>query len=243
MILSTLLNAPVNWLMKSLNIPISWSAKLCLFSMGWKLLDDNIFNRLKQFNRSVIVFSHTSYADFYILVLYLLAYPELLHKVRTLVKPQPFEYAGTLLTNLGAIPSTRLEDKDGGAVKRICTELKSLNNYIFLISPKGTIINRPWRSGYFHIASQLDATIFVAGLDYEKKSVIVSNPYSPKDYDENSIQPILKSDISQIVPLFPEGEVVPIRKHDYNKRTIIDKTRLISVFIGSLLVYLIYSSR
>jgi 1-acyl-sn-glycerol-3-phosphate acyltransferase len=222
-------------------LPVSLVAKTVLFSMGWSLLDNDIFAKIVKYKRSVLVFSHTSYADFYILILYLLAYPTKLDKVRTLVKPQPFEYAGYFLRKLGAIPSTRVEDKDGGAVNRIVSELKALDTCIFLISPKGTIVNRPWRSGYYHIAKELDAKIMVAGLDYEKKSVIIFDAYSCNEYDESDIQSILQSDMSNIVPLFPEGEVVPIRAHDQNKRTIVNGSSLCFSVIICIIGYITYN--
>lgn len=222
-------------------LPVSLVAKAILFSLGWSLIDNNLFTQLTKYDREVLVFSHTSYADFYILILYLLAYPRRLHRVRTLIKPQPFEYAGTLLRWLGAIPSTRIEDKDGGAVKRIITELMALDCCIFLISPKGSIVKKNWRSGYFHIAKALNAMIMVAGLDYEKKRVVVSDAYSCEDYDETTVQPILKAQLSKIVPLFPEGEVVPIRDHNPNKRTVVNKTRLVTVIIGCIMLYIGYT--
>jgi len=221
--------------------PVSLTAKIILFTMGWSFIDNDLFNQLTKHDRSVMVFSHTSYVDFYILVLYILAYPKRLHRVRTLIKPQPFEYAGSILKYLGAIPSTRVEDKDGGAVNRIVSELNSLKQCIFLISPKGTIIKRPWRSGYYHIAKQLGAKLLVTGLDYEKKCIIVSPSYSCNDYSESSIQTILQSHISDIVPLFPDEEVVPIRSHDPNKRTIINNQRLALVLGGCIIAYIAYS--
>lgn len=224
--------------------PISILAKAVLFTMGWSLLHIDIFNQITKYDRTVLIFSHTSYADFYILILYLLAYPRRLHSVRTLVKPQPFEYAGPLLRWLGAIPSTKIEDKNGGAVNRIVNTLKECEKFIFLISPKGTIINKPWRSGYYHIAKDLNAHLMVAGLDYETKQVIVSKEISPSN-EEPFVKEFLQDQLKPIVPLFPEGEVVPIRSHDPNKRGIINRTRTFSVLLLTLVAfqatYLFYS--
>lgn len=190
--------------------------------------------------RSVLIFSHTSYADFYILILYLLAYPHRLRRIRTLVKPQPFKYAGWLLAKLGAIPSTRVEDKNGGAVPRIVRNLTNCPECVFLISPKGTIIKGEWRSGYYHIATQLDAHMMVAGLDYELKRPMASIPI-PHGEKEEDVKPQLLADLGKIVPLFPDSEVVPIRSHNQEKRSIMNRTKFL-IMMGITLVTCYFTS-
>ena len=156
--------------------PIALLCRSILFSLGWSHIPETTFNHLNKYNRSVAVFSHTSYVDFYLLLLYLLSYPKRLGHIKTLMKPQPFGYAGWLLNRFGCIPSTKVDDKNGGAVSRIVSTLTQFNRYIFLISPKGTIVKREWRSGYYYIAKQLDAHLLVTGLDYEYKSAYASIP-------------------------------------------------------------------
>src|SRR5205085_1367497 len=140
---------------------------------------------LHEFQRAVLIFSHTSYADFYILLLYLLSYPDKLKDLKVLIKPQPFEYCfgycGKLLRSLGAIPSSDLNEKHTGGTSRIVNELKQSEKSLLLISPKGTIIKREWRSGYYHIAQSLNAKILVVGLDYEKKQAYISNTIDSAD--------------------------------------------------------------
>lgn len=221
-----------------LSIPLTLLARVILFTMGWSLLDDSICNQLNKYDRTVLVFSHTTYADFYILILYILAHPNRLNLIKTLVKPQPFEYAGPLLRKLGAIPATKVEDKNGGAVNRLVAELNQFDKFLFLISPKGTIINRPWRSGYYHIAKSLNAPLMVAGLDYETKQVIVSKEISYEE-EEPIVREFLQNEIKKIVPLFPEEEVVPIRKHDATKRGIVNIKHSLTVLGCCVLIYLI----
>lgn len=219
--------------------PVSLLARAILLIMGWSLLNKDVFTQITKYDRTILVFSHTSYADFYILILYLLAYPDRLHHVRTLIKPQPFEYAGPILRKLGAIPATKLEDKNGGAVNRIVDTLKEHDKFIFLISPKGTIINRPWRSGYYHIAKELNSYLMVAGLDYEKKCVSVSKEISSTQ-EEPIVREFLQEHLKTIVPLFPEEEVVTIRPHNNTKRGIINFTHTILVIVISFTPYIIY---
>jgi hypothetical protein len=188
------------------------------------MINKQVFQQLALYPRTVIIFSHTSYADFFILSLYLLANPSELVRVKILIKPQVFQYFGFLLKRLGSIPATRLEDKNGGAVDRIIKEVGD-DPCLFLISPKGTIVRAPWRSGYYHIAQGLQAQIRVAGLDYEKKKVILFENLSSK-LSQEDLEIILKNQLKHIVPLFPEDEVVEIRKHNEKERSIISLARL-----------------
>jgi hypothetical protein len=146
-----------------------------------------------------------------------------------------FDLAGPLLRNLGGIPSTRIEDKNGGAVKRITETLDEHEKFLFLICPKGTIIKKPWRSGYYHIGNKTKANFRVTGLDYVEKKVIVSQSYHYNDSPEN-IEKSLKIELSKIVPLYPEGEVVDIKIHDSKKRHLVDKKWLCFIFIVTALL-------
>lgn len=208
---------------------LSIIAKSIILFLGWHLFNEEVSEKFNKYKRTVMIFSHTSYFDFFVFVIYLLAYPQQLNRVRTLVKPQPFEYAGYFLRLLGAIPSTRIQDKNGGAINRIISELKLLDNFVFLISPKGTIIKAPWKKGYYHITKELSAELMVIGFDYELKQIRVLNNYSFKEYTEDKLVELLKEDISKIVPLYPECEVVKIRKHNELNRGVIDITPMFTL--------------
>jgi len=128
------------------------------------------------------------------------------------MKPQPFNYIGWILRKLGAIPSTKLEDKNGGSVSRIVNQLKQTDKFVFLISPKGTIKNAPWRTGYYYIAKQSNAKILAIGLDYYKKSIIIcSDLISTKTNDETIITNYLQDTLKTIIPVYPEREGINIQ--------------------------------
>lgn len=211
-------------------------ARSILFVTGWHLLDERVFERLTLNQRVVIVFSHTSYADFWILSCYLLAYPQRLHCVRTLIKPQVFKYADGPLRYLGAIPATRLEDKGHGAVERIITELNSVESFMFLICPKGTILKKEWRSGYLNIAKGLNCPLMVAGLDYERKQVVASWSY-PANSEEKELVQALQTELSRIVPLYPEREICSIRRHNPNLRGVINLEWFLLLCVGCAMFY------
>ena len=193
--------------------------------MGWSVLDQRAIKLLNQYPRLVCVFSHTSYYDFFLMVLYYFSHPQL-SSLKTLIKPQYFSTIGFLLNLVGGIPATKLEDKNGGAVERIVNTLLKEEKSHFLISPKGTILRGEWRSGYYHVAQALKCPIIAIGLDYELKQIIVGQPIL-SIYDEYHIKDLLYKDLSKIVPLHPEQENMTIRKHDY--KSVVNKTRLFGI--------------
>lgn len=215
-------------------------ARMILYILGWELLDDQVIEQLTKHKYLVAVFSHTSYIDFYMAILYSLAYPYAFKDFRTLVKPQPFEYAGWLLRKFGAIPSTKKEDKNGGAVNRIVEDLKGSEQATLLISPKGTILKSEWRSGYYHIANQLDANLVAVGLDYEKKNVYVSEAISHTE-GEPRVRSFLMRELSNIVPLHPDQEVCDIRYHHDFQVGYVEYTRIAVMVMMSLMMFVSYS--
>jgi len=202
-------------------------------------MNPNIYHTLHEYKRAVVIFSHTSYIDFVILVIYFFAYPQYFARVFTLVKPQPFLYTGYMLRHYRCIAATSVANKNGGSIQTIIDRLKYEPEWCFLLSPKGTILNRPWRSGYYHIAKELNATLMVTGFDYETKEIVLRGIVSPDD-EEPIVRNNLEIELKEIVPLFPEGEVVTIRPHDSSKRNIISSTRL-TIIISSIILGLSYT--
>jgi 1-acyl-sn-glycerol-3-phosphate acyltransferase len=227
---------------------LSWLSKYMLFILGWEFIDNETYSELASNDKLILTFSHTSYFDFYIFLLYLLSEPQNSHTIHVLVKPQPFRYMGWLLTKLGAIPSTKLEDKNGGSVKRISDVLNKSNKFLFLIAPKGTIKHAPWRSGYYHIAKHTNAKIMSIGLDYYKKSILISSDaISPNTINEPDATKYLQDSIKKIIPLYPEREGINIHYKptaiNYPKFIFYITLQLLAVFsIKSLLSITVHSS-
>jgi 1-acyl-sn-glycerol-3-phosphate acyltransferase len=198
--------------------------------MGWAPFDDHIIVTLQQHQKLVCVFSHSSYFDFCIMVLYKLAYPQYLYHMRTLINAYYFTIMGPFLRYVGGIPS--YIDRQGGSVQRICHILQEQDCFLFLISPKGSILRKEWKSGYYYISQQLDVPLLAIGLDYEEKRVKMGQLLTT-EINETNIKNKLYDDLSHIVPLYPEQENMPIKINHPHHISVISPLRLLSM-IGFL---------
>ena len=109
---------------------------------------------------------------------------------------------------------------------------------MFLISPKGSILKKDWKSGYYYISKQINVPIIAVGLDYEQKTIYIGKPID-NQLDEPIIKNKLYHDLSKIVPLYPEQENMMIRKHNYNNVSVISSFRLLSCYFV-ILFYVAY---
>lgn len=162
--------------------------QLCL---GW-----NIIRNVPKEN-CVAVYAHTSYWEAFLLLLYGSE-----TRIITLLKPQLFHwFTSPILNYLGYFPAPKLENRGTGSVKVIADMLKSMistnQNIILLISPKGTIHNRPWRTGYKYIAKELGWPIKLMLVDYVKRTIHF------QDTNENDTQEALQMSLSKACPRNP----------------------------------------
>jgi len=216
--------------------PLKIVSSSILYVMGWNPIDANLLCRLNHYDRQILVYNHTSYADFFIMLLYMFKYNTELYYMRTLMKPQPFRYIGRILNFFGIIPSTKVDDKNGGAVDRICSELVTRSKSLLLISPKGTIVQREWRTGYYNIAKKTHSLVVAMGLDYEEKKVKGCKHISTLGITESEVRDKLKKDLYNIVPLHPENEMMDIRPHDEWRRSLINTDHMfMCVYVSALL--------
>lgn len=186
---------------------LRYAARLALSALGWRLPTS-----VSKEDKAVIVFSHSSYWDFYLFLVYMMAVPELLEDTWIVMKPQPFGmfggYAGEILYRLGFIPATKVEERNKGFVEKTIKFLESKERYSLMLSPKGTIISAPWRSGYYWIACRLEVPIQILGLDYRDRCFYLSSPISSKMPIEE-LQPILQQEMAKITPLYLHQELHP----------------------------------
>lgn len=221
--------------MNIINNILSYLSQSTLMFMGWSPLNEQYIDMIQNHKQMVCVFSHTSYFDFCIMVLYKLAYPQYFSNMKTLINAYYFKFLGRFLKSVVGIAAAEA-DKVGGCVERIVNILKQRKEFMFLISPKGTILRKEWKSGYYHIAKQLNTPIVAVGLDYEKKMILIGKPIS-NQLDEPIIKNKLYKDLSHIVPLHPKQENMMIRKHVYNDVSVINSVRLLMLYMIMLSYY------
>jgi len=123
--------------------------------------------------RCVIVFSHTSYWDF---ILWLMYFKK---SWFILINPNYYNWATKWFCNaLHCIPSIRLEKKNGGFIAQLVQRFKNTELTI-LLSPKGTTKKKVWRTGYYHLARELGVKIYPFIIDYENRKGRFGEPCDP----------------------------------------------------------------
>lgn len=195
-----------------------------LYLLGWKSFD--LQHKYEQHPYIVCVFSHSSYYDFFIMLLYKYKYYDQLHNLKVVIRPDFFNYFGFILRRLGGIPATNIANKNGGKTEHIVNTIQQEPTARLLICPKGTIIRGEWRTGYYHIAKALNAPLCVVGLDYEQKNIYFGGLVHVNE-DEPTIRDKLYKELGQIVPLHPEQENMEIRPHNASLVSVISTPRII----------------
>jgi len=219
-------------------------ASLLLTSLGWvkpsPTLMDNICH-----GRKLIIISHTSYYDFFLLLLYRIANEKSIDNLYSIMKPQLFELFGSILTRFNFIPSTRLEKGGNGFVTNMVNRFKDRSDFKLVISPKGKVGKGPWRSGYYYIRDGLKCDITTVGLDYEKKSLYVGPIHKHddiKDMSRDELDKLLATDLGKVVPLHIENSDVDItRNYQIDRIGLINwPLFLLIIIIVVLLIITIY---
>lgn len=153
-----------------------------LFVCGWKPLDVQSMAILRRLNseRCIAVYPHTSIWDGFFFALYRLAYPTFLGHFYILVAKKFFwGPCGWLLRRFHCVPIDNVS-QHGNQLENIAEEFKLKDQYVLLISPKGTTAKRKFRKGFLVLAQLLDVPIYVFGLDYlTHQACIVDTPFRP----------------------------------------------------------------
>ena len=174
-----------------------------LWCVGWSIPPIDLIKDFTDSKR-VVLFSHSSYWDFVLLLLYWAAVPPIVKDMYVVMKPQPFKYLGWLLEPT-FIPATSITDRGLGFVESTTRRFQGKTTFQLMLSPKGTIIDAPWRSGWYYLARNLNAEVQVVGLDYRLKTVVFQ-PARPLSYKEQ-LEAQLKEDMTHITPLYVNQEL------------------------------------
>lgn len=224
-------------------IPARYISRAILYIMGWRLVTEEEKQQLQSHDKVVYIYPHTSLWEFVIGVLYIFAQPDLLSDGYFVMKPQPFEkWYGAILKKGRFIPATRREESGKGFVSKTAALVALKSKAYVFISPEGTRAANEWKTGFYHLAQEMNAKVGIIGLDYELQEPSIKKLYDPQDYSSfEEFKEALMKDMSSIVPLYPSSSGSPVRK--YTTTRLINIKRVVSQFpyiivLLTLLAYL-----
>lgn len=171
--------------------------------IGWYGMDEATKQTMEKHKKIVLVFPHTAYFDVFLYSLYFLESETLQKRSRVLINPNAMEQLGGVLKEFGGMKATARLVKNGGCVKRVIDELKQMDEYILLLSPKGGLYDFPWRSGYYWFAKLLGCELVAGGFDYRTKQFVVKEPFYVNDMTLEEAEARCKADLYDITPLHP----------------------------------------
>lgn len=181
---------------------------------GWEEIDHDTMITLENHKRGILVYPHTSRLDFLVYLFYFLRYNIIQVRTRVLINPTTMDRFGPVLKTVGGIRATPREETNGGAVEKIYDELKDMEEFLFLISPKGSReANFSWRTGYYYLAKKLDCYIIPGGLDFEKKKFVIKEPFLVGDQTPEEVEKRCKEALYDITPRYIEKSEFPIAAH------------------------------
>ena len=219
------------------------TSRAILTSMGWDpKIPENIRSKVLSDSRMVGLYTHSSNWDFIMMFLYLTADEEFSNKITFMTNPQNLEKYGFVMKKFGAIEASKLEDKGKGkgSSQKAIDILNKKDSFLFLISPKGAMSKKEWRTGYYYIAKEANAMITSIGVDYETRTINMGTLHDPNKHSIEEIEKLVKTDMSKLVPLYPENESIEIRSHLKSNIGVINPNYLaIYLLIILIIIFLI----
>lgn len=214
---------------------VRYFLQFLLLIFGWNFLDQKIINAVNcNIDKSVMIYPHTSYWDFVVVLIYKYAYD--LPNLYIVVNEGLYKKYTYILSKLNCIPATAKEKNNGGFVENTVNYFKDKQKYHILISPEGTLKKMEWRSGYYYLAKQLNIDITIIGFDYSEHTIKMRHLKNNLNYTET--QNILQDKFKSITPLYPECSYVEIDKYIYT--TVFDYCTITTLLFPIYNIYLLY---
>lgn len=213
--------------------------------LGWKPTDRRLLQTITEHPKVVVLFQHTSGVwDPIIMFSHMSLDPDFIpfrHRMKILVRGSNCRHPvwGPALNYFGGLPATHPDCKNGGSTEYINEILYGMpDGFILLISPKGGIDKRSmdeWKTGWYHIAKEHDATIVVAGPDFNQHRLMMAgDPMKIEGRSIEEMKKIIKPLYGYIVPLHVKSSEVTVRKH--NSSTLFDPGTCQSFMLLTLFV-------
>jgi len=197
--------------------------KWVLYILGWDINDNNklLFKNFPK--KAVLIYPHSHYLDYLFFCMYYYAYE--LHDIYVIITERfvPFEFMGKYLipapdvfvrnyidkgmSRLKAIYYgwvDRIKGNEASSYKRVnfvntvCDKMKDKDTYYILISPTGSVTKDDIKTGFYHIAKNLDIPVITVGIDYKKKDVVISDTVNVKDCSLETFEDKIKTNFQDI---------------------------------------------
>lgn len=205
---------------------------------GWEPLSDSTLAMIERHPKLIMVYPHTSRADIAMYILYATAYPTLRRRSRALMDRRHMRpYA--LYDYFGCIPTTPHVEKGGGATDELVSHLDKMDEFILLISPKGTTNLEGWRSGYYYLAQKLGCPIMCAGPDYYHHRFTVGVPFSTSGMTLQEVNERCKAELASITPMHPKRSEFPIDANLTTRHTTVFPESTMATYVAILVVLLL----
>ena len=210
---------------------LGWDTEMCM--------TDKEIEKIKP---CVACLSHTSKWELFIFSLYKFHYK--FKRGVLVMAPQYHAMLGKFAQYIDCIPSTRLEDTGQGFVKNTAKFMRdNADKYDWIIiAPEGSLKAKEWRSGYYWLAKELGWDIRVTGLDFEKLNTWISKPISSK-HNIKKVEKFLKKQMSNIVPLNIEGQIVRVRNHTESRLLDGHNITYVTLLLISFSLFIVYIIR
>ena len=146
---------------------------------GWK---DPILDDLPK-EPGIIIFAHASYWDIFLIMIYIQCNG--LKNMYCLVRPDLVKwYFAPLRWILKMIYAPSIHNKNSNSLSQIIEQFKNAdstpdNPKFLLLSPKGTVKKKEWRSGYYYIAQTLNLKIYPGLYDLTNRKIKFGLPVDP----------------------------------------------------------------
>ena len=184
-------------------------ARSVIWMTGWKPLSKEFIQALDEHPRKVVIFPHTTFWEFPIMLVYALTHWSLYKNNFCVVMNPKFVNGrfGWLFRRLNCIAATRREDTGNGFIKRTVERFKDSDKFTIVIAPEGTVAKNEWRSGYYYLAKGLGCPIQVIGLDYHIHRIVIKEAVMP--LDPFKTEELLKRLMADIPTLHPKNSILP----------------------------------
>jgi len=214
---------------------ISIISRIIIYLIGWNHISEFNYKQLLINNNILLFYSHTSYKDFYLLMLYYLSYHIRHKKIKLLIINKflniHYIYLNNILNYLGI--KTYLDINNNNNI------LHNILNDINIDEP--CIILIPFTFYLEHteiyelIKTYIKFSTMSVGFDYEKKILKIS-PEIPSFIENDFVKKFIQHYISNIVPINIDNLNYKIRKH--SKTSLFNLKRL--KILTNILLFILF---